>query len=129
VIFKLSFPSVGKKHSAKSPLPRSKKTLGKELLRRVFPFTEGFLRGTRQRDSLSCARKKYTRQRIWHSAKSQISIVYALTCCSQYLKHETVLIDQTVIPYISVRPCSVIPTTYVLHGIGKNNRDFDFLYI
>jgi hypothetical protein len=26
-----------------------KKTLGKELLRRVFSFTEGFLRGTRQR--------------------------------------------------------------------------------
>jgi hypothetical protein len=25
------------------------KTLGKELLRRVFSFTEGFLRGTRQR--------------------------------------------------------------------------------
>jgi hypothetical protein len=33
------------------------KTLGKELLRRVFSFTEGFLRGTRQRASLPSARK------------------------------------------------------------------------
>jgi hypothetical protein len=39
------------------------KTLSKELLRRVFSFTEGFLRGTRQRASLSSARKK-------HSAKN-----------------------------------------------------------
>jgi hypothetical protein len=45
------------------------KTLGKEPLRRVFSFTEGFLRGTRQRASLPSARnktlgKKYgTRQR------------------------------------------------------------------
>jgi hypothetical protein len=38
-----------------------KKTLGKELLRRVFSFTESFLCGTRQR--------------IWHSAKSQIPVV------------------------------------------------------
>jgi hypothetical protein len=38
-----------------------KKTLGKELLRQVFSFTEGFFRATRQR--------------IWHSAKSQISVV------------------------------------------------------
>jgi hypothetical protein len=37
VIFKLSLPSVGEK------------TLGKEFLRRVFSFTEGFLRDTRQR--------------------------------------------------------------------------------
>jgi hypothetical protein len=69
VIFKLSLPSVGKKHSAKSslpsvvPLPSVKKdtrqrnslpsvknkTLGKELIRRVFSFIEGFLCGTRQR--------------------------------------------------------------------------------
>jgi hypothetical protein len=34
------------------------KTLGKELLRRVFSFTEGFLRGTRQRASLPSARNK-----------------------------------------------------------------------
>jgi hypothetical protein len=31
------------------------KTLGKELLCRVFYFTEGFLRGTRQRASLPSA--------------------------------------------------------------------------
>jgi hypothetical protein len=57
MIFKLSLPSVGKKHSAKklfaecyifdtrqrSSLSSVKnKTLGKELLRRVFSFTEGF---------------------------------------------------------------------------------------
>jgi hypothetical protein len=74
----MSLPSVGKKHSAKSALPSVKnKTLGKELtqktlgkikysaniLRRVFYFTESFLRGTRQRTSLPSARKK-------HSAKS-----------------------------------------------------------
>jgi hypothetical protein len=51
VILKLSLPSVGKK------------ALGKELLRRVFSFTEGFLRGTRQRTTLPSARKK-------HSAKN-----------------------------------------------------------
>jgi hypothetical protein len=34
------------------------KTLGKELLRRVFSFTEGFLRGTRQRASLPSAQNK-----------------------------------------------------------------------
>jgi hypothetical protein len=39
------------------------KTLGKELLRRVFSFTEGFLRGTRQRASLRVPEKK-------HSAKN-----------------------------------------------------------
>ena len=77
MIFKLSLPSVGEKHSAKklfaeccicdtrqralcrvskkdtrqrNSLPSVKnKTLGKELLRRVFSFTEGFLCGTRQR--------------------------------------------------------------------------------
>jgi hypothetical protein len=48
VIFKLSLPSVGKK------------TLGKELLHRVFYFTESFLRGTRQRASLLSARKKHS---------------------------------------------------------------------
>jgi hypothetical protein len=94
VIFKLSLPSVGKKHSAKSSLPSvvfvtlgketicdtqqralcrvskkdtrqrnslpsvKNKTLGKELLRRVFSFTECFLRGTRQRASLPSARNK-----------------------------------------------------------------------
>jgi hypothetical protein len=51
VILKLSLPSVGKK------------ALGKELLRRVFSFTEGFLRGTRQRTTLPSAQKK-------HSAKN-----------------------------------------------------------
>jgi hypothetical protein len=77
VIFKLSLPSVGEKTFGKELfaecciydtqqralcrvskkdtrqrnfLPSVKnKTLGKELLRRVFSFTEGFLRGTRQR--------------------------------------------------------------------------------
>jgi hypothetical protein len=34
------------------------KTLGKELLRWVFSFTECFLRGTRQRVSLPSARNK-----------------------------------------------------------------------
>jgi hypothetical protein len=50
------------------------KTLGKELYRWVFSFTEGFLCGTRQTASLSSAEKN-TRQRIWHSAKSQIPVV------------------------------------------------------
>ena len=77
MIFKLSLPSVGEKTLGKelfaeccicdtrqralcrvskkdtrqrNSLPSVKnKTLGKELLRRVFSFTEGFLRGTRQR--------------------------------------------------------------------------------
>jgi hypothetical protein len=35
----------------------SKKTLGKELFHRVFSFTEGFLHGTRQRNSLPSAQK------------------------------------------------------------------------
>jgi hypothetical protein len=76
VIFKLSLPSVGEKTldeelfadccicdtrqrvlcrvskkdtRQRNSLPSVKnKTLGKELLRRVFSFTEGFLRGTRQ---------------------------------------------------------------------------------
>jgi hypothetical protein len=54
----------------RNSLPSVKnKILDKELLRRVFSFTEGFLRGTRQRASLPSARnktlgKKYgTRQR------------------------------------------------------------------
>jgi hypothetical protein len=103
VIFKLSLPSVGEKTLDKelfaeccicdtrqralcrvskkdtrqrNSLPSVKnKTLGKELLRQVFSFTEGFLCGTRQRASLPSARKKNTRQRIWHSAKSQIPVV------------------------------------------------------
>jgi hypothetical protein len=96
VIFKLSLPSVGKKHSAKSSLPSvvfltlgkelfaecqkntrqrnslpsvKNKTLGKERLRRVFYFTEGFLRGTRQRALCRVPEKKLdnefgTRQRV-----------------------------------------------------------------
>jgi hypothetical protein len=91
VIFKLSLPSVGEKTLDKelfaeccicdtrqralcrvskkdtrqrNSLPSVKnKTLGKELLRQVFSFTKGFLRGTRQRASLPSARKK-------HSAKN-----------------------------------------------------------
>jgi hypothetical protein len=40
----------------RNSLPSVKnKTLGKELLCRVFYFTEGFLRGTRQRASLPSA--------------------------------------------------------------------------
>jgi hypothetical protein len=77
VIFKLSVPSVGKKHSTKRSLSSvvfvvskkdtrqrnslasvKNKTLGKELLHRVFYFTEGFLRGTWQRTFLPSARKK-----------------------------------------------------------------------
>jgi hypothetical protein len=42
-------PSVKKDTRQRNSLPSVKnKTLGKELLRRVFSFTEGFLRGTRQ---------------------------------------------------------------------------------
>jgi hypothetical protein len=101
VIFKLSLPSVGektldkelfaeccicdtrqrvfaecqKKTLGKETLCRvSKKTLGKELLCRVFYFTEGFLRSARQRTTLPSVRKN-TRQRIWHSTKSQIPVV------------------------------------------------------
>jgi hypothetical protein len=62
------------KHSAKNLFAESQETLSKETLRRVFSFTEGFLRGTRQRASLLNAQKN-TRQNIWHSEKSQISIV------------------------------------------------------
>jgi hypothetical protein len=59
----------------RNSLPSVKnKTLGKELRRRVFSFTDGFLRSTRQRASLPSDRKNI-RQRIWHSAKSQILIV------------------------------------------------------
>jgi hypothetical protein len=55
------FTECQKKHSAKSSLPSVKnKTLGKELLRRVFYFAESFLRDTRQRASLPSARKKNT---------------------------------------------------------------------
>ena len=88
MIFKLSLPSVGEKTLGKelfaeccicdtrqralcrvskkdtrqrNSLPSVKnKTLGKELLRRVFSFTEGFLRGTRQRDYLPSAQKKHS---------------------------------------------------------------------
>jgi hypothetical protein len=43
----------------RNSLPSVKnKTLGKELLRRVFSFTEGFLPGTRQRAFLPSARNK-----------------------------------------------------------------------
>ena len=64
MVFKLTLPSVGEKTLGKelfaeccicdtrqrNSLPSVKnKTLGKELLRRVFSFTEVFLRGTRQR--------------------------------------------------------------------------------
>jgi hypothetical protein len=48
----------------RNSLPSVKnKTLGKELLCRVFSFTEGFLHGTRQRATLPSVRKK-------HSAKN-----------------------------------------------------------
>jgi hypothetical protein len=59
----------------KKSLPSVKnKTLGKELLRRVFSFIECFLRGTRQKASLPSAEKN-TRQRTCHSAKNQIPVV------------------------------------------------------
>jgi hypothetical protein len=48
VIFKMSLPSV------------REKALGKELLRRVFSFTKGFLCGTRQRAYLPSAEKKHS---------------------------------------------------------------------
>jgi hypothetical protein len=84
VIFKLSLPSVEKKHSTKSSLPSvifltlgkealcqvskkhstksslpsvKNKTLDTELLCRVFYFTESFLCGTWQRASLPSAKK------------------------------------------------------------------------
>jgi hypothetical protein len=90
VIFKLFLPSVGEKTLGKelfaeccicdtrqracqvskkdtrqrnSLLSVKNKTLGKKFLCRVFSFTEGFLRGTRQITSLPSARKK-------HSAKN-----------------------------------------------------------
>jgi hypothetical protein len=47
--------SVEKNTRQISSLPSVKKTLGKELLCRVFSFTEGFLFGTRKRASLSCS--------------------------------------------------------------------------
>jgi hypothetical protein len=86
VIFKFSLPIVGEKTLGKelfaeccicdtrqralcrvskkdtrqrnSLLSVKNKTLGKEFLRRVFYFTEGFLRGTRQRVYLPSARNK-----------------------------------------------------------------------
>jgi hypothetical protein len=56
VILKLSLPSVGKK------------TLGKELLRRVFSFTEGFCVALGKELLCRVPEKK-------HSAKSQIPVV------------------------------------------------------
>jgi hypothetical protein len=54
----------------RNSLPSVKnKTLGKEILCRVFSFTESFLCGTRQIAYLSSARKK-------HSAKIKILVVY-----------------------------------------------------
>jgi hypothetical protein len=81
VIFKLSLSSVREKTIGKElfaeccicdtrSLPSVKnKTIGKELLHRVFSFTEGFCVA-----SLTSVEKN-TRQRIWHSAKSQIPLV------------------------------------------------------
>jgi hypothetical protein len=80
VIFKLSLPSVGEKILGKElfaeccicdtrqrvslssvfffTLGKRNKTLGKELLRRGFSFTESFLRTTRQRAYLPSAQNK-----------------------------------------------------------------------
>jgi hypothetical protein len=94
VIFKLSLPSVGKKTLGKelfvecqkntrqrNSLPSVKnKTLGKELLRRVFSFTEGYLCGTLGKEIFAECPKKNTRQRIWHSARSQIPVVHFPSC-------------------------------------------------
>jgi hypothetical protein len=74
VVFKLSLPSVEKKALGelfaecfifdtwqRSSLPSVKnKTLGKKLLRRVFSFTEDFLRGTRQRPSCRVSERKHS---------------------------------------------------------------------
>jgi hypothetical protein len=79
VIFKLSLPSVGGKTLGKelfaeccicdtrqrNSLPSVKnKTLGKELHRRVFSFTEGFLRGTRQRTLCRVSEIKHSAKNI-----------------------------------------------------------------
>jgi hypothetical protein len=55
-----AFCRVSKKDTRqRNSLPSVKnKTLGKESLRRVFSFNEGFLCGTRQRASLLSARNK-----------------------------------------------------------------------
>jgi hypothetical protein len=54
----------------RNSLPSVKnKTLGKEFFCRVFYFTESFL------SFFAECPKKNTRQRIWHSAKSQILVV------------------------------------------------------
>jgi hypothetical protein len=65
---KEAFCRVLKKHSATLPSVKNK-TLGKELLWRVFFFTEGFLLGTRQRASLASV-LFYQGFFAWHSAKS-----------------------------------------------------------
>jgi hypothetical protein len=104
VIFKLSLPSVGKKHSAKSSLPsvvfvtlgkelfvECQKTLGKETLCRVSKikqsaksfFAECFLLlgvfCVALGKKLFCrVPEKNTRQRTWHSTKSQIPIVFVV---------------------------------------------------
>jgi hypothetical protein len=102
MIFKLSLPSVGKKHSAKSSLPSvknktlgkelfvecQKKTLGKEILCRVSKikhsaksfFAECYLLPrvfcvALGKEHFAESPKKNTRQRIWHSAKSKIPVV------------------------------------------------------
>jgi hypothetical protein len=76
VIFLIIFPSVEKKHSVKTSLPSVKnKTLDKELLCRVFSFTEGFLFGTRQRTSLSSARKKHSAKHLAFSKEPNFGSV------------------------------------------------------
>jgi hypothetical protein len=89
MIFKLSLPSVGKKHSAKSSLPSVIfLTLGKELFAEcqknntrqinsspsVF-FYRGFFAWHSTKSFFAECPKKNTRQRIWHSTKSQIPVV------------------------------------------------------
>jgi hypothetical protein len=72
MIFKLSLSSVGKNTRQRNSLQSVKnKTLDKELLRRVFYFTESFLRGTRQRAYLSSARKK-TLDKIFGTRQREI---------------------------------------------------------
>jgi hypothetical protein len=98
VFFKLSLLVLEKKHSTKSSLPSvifltlyslpsikntrqrnylpnvKYKTIGKELLRRLFYFTESFYVALGE-ELLCRVPEKNTRQSIWYSTKREIPIV------------------------------------------------------
>jgi hypothetical protein len=63
-------------HSAKKLFAECQKNTRQRASSPIVFFYRGFLRGTRQRASLSSARKN-TRQNIWYSAKSQVPVVFA----------------------------------------------------